>query len=1386
MKKKLTSALALIMASLMLVGLLSACGQKSGTDGVPTAVADYNNAKYTVAIESGTVTEQAAKAALPNATFSYINSQTDGYMAVKTGKVSAYAGDKSTFLCALKTGLDGLTYIDEPIGDSGRVAAGISPVTQVENAAELINGFISQVKSDGTLDDMYQRWVVDADYTMPETGEPSSPVRQLKIGTTGLAEPYTFYADNELTGYEIELIRRLAVYADAEIEIVTYNWDSIIPACATGKVDYVMSNLFDTEERRESISFSDPYMTVETVLIIPAATGASAKYTQVSDFNGAVIGSQTGSIFDAILAGSISGITNKYYDDISGLILALKNSDVDAIGLDEPVARLAAAQNPDLAVFPSVVEEDTYGLPMMKGSPLTDEVSSLISGFAADGTLDRLKDKWFSGDSEKMRIDMTEYSGYDTSNGVLRYIHDSTQCPMSYVNDDGSSAGYEVELVLMIGKALGRKVEVTQANFSALIASVATGAADIASGCISITDERRESVDFPSTHYEGGVVLLCRKADISSGDSSSPAISKLSDLYGKNIGVMTGSIYDGMTEEFINDAKILYYNNRTDMLQALKTKKIDAFLADLPAAKASHMSNPDVSYMEDMLADDSYGYIFAKAEKGVTLQGQMNEFLAKLESDGTLAQLDDIWLGTDESKKVVIPETELVSTNGTLRLATGNTSEPFAYVRDGKVVGYDIDVITRFCREYGYGLEIEVMDFSALINAVTSGRCDLGGGGVSITEERAESVNFSVPSYRGGVVVVARTADLTADTSADEDINFFTSLSNSFNKTFIRENRWKMIVSGLLVTILISVCSLAVGTVLGFGICLLRRSKNKAVAEITAAVIRFIQGIPIVVLLMVLYYVVFVSLDIDGVIIAVIGFSINFGVNCAEMMRAGIDAVDRGQWEAATALGFGRFKTFVKIIMPQAIRHFLPSYKGEFISMMKMTSVVGYIAIQDLTKASDIIRSRTYEALFPLIAVALIYFLLAWVLTALIGLIEIKTDPKKRSRKIKGVDTSAAAAQQAQLSYAGASGEMLIRLEHLKKVYPNVTPLSDVNAEINRGDVISIIGPSGTGKSTLLRMINRLEQPSGGKVFIEGRDMDDKKARIETGKRIGMVFQSFNLFAHLTVIENVMLAPVSILKISKQEAYNTALSLLKTVGLADKANSYPDELSGGQKQRVAIARTLAMNPEIILFDEPTSALDPTMVSEVLGVITSLAKQGLTMMIVTHEMRFARDVSTRVFYMDDGVIYEEGTPVKIFSSPEKELTRKFIFRIRSWEYEIRSKNFDFYGMNASLEDFCLRQFLTKKQLDVVLLVIEELVMQRLLPLCGENDDPQITLHFDCGEEGKELRLQLSYTGFGTDPLSAEQDELSARLLSGYVTEVPQSHTPTSSEFIFISR
>lgn len=346
----------------------------------------------------------------------------------------------------------------------------------------------------------------------------------------------------------------------------------------------------------------------------------------------------------------------------------------------------------------------------------------------------------------------------------------------------------------------------------------------------------------------------------------------------------------------------------------------------------------------------------------------------------------------------------------------------------------------------------------------------------------------------------------------------------------------------------------------------------------------------------------------------------------------------------------------------------------------------------------------------------------------------------------------------------------MITIKHLKKVYPNVTPLQDVNAEIQKGEVISIIGPSGTGKSTLLRCLNRLETPTSGEIYIDGISVLDKKTNLsKVRQKMGMVFQSFNLFAHKMIVENIMMGPMDLLHVSRQEAYDEALRLLDLVGLKDKALSYPDELSGGQKQRVAIARALAMKPEILLFDEPTSALDPTMVSEVLSVISGLAKQGMTMMIVTHEMRFAKDVSTRVFYMDQGVIYEEGTPEQIFEHPQKERTRAFVYRIRSWNFEIHSKTFDFLGMMGEIEKFATRQFLSRRQLNAIQISVEEILMNKLLPAVSENVDPNICLSLSAGEEGSEINLRISYDGIPKGVVD-KADEISESLLAKYLTIV----------------
>lgn len=241
--------------------------------------------------------------------------------------------------------------------------------------------------------------------------------------------------------------------------------------------------------------------------------------------------------------------------------------------------------------------------------------------------------------------------------------------------------------------------------------------------------------------------------------------------------------------------------------------------------------------------------------------------------------------------------------------------------------------------------------------------------------------------------------------------------------------------------------------------------------------------------------------------------------------------------------------------------------------------------------------------------------------------------------------------------------DVLIKVEDLCKSFDDMEVLKGVNAEIDKGDVMVVIGASGSGKSTFLRCLNLLEEPTGGSIYFEGVDITDKSVDINIHRqKMGMVFQQFNLFPHMTVLRNMTIGPMKLLKQSKAEAEKNAMALLERVGLADRAGAYPSQLSGGQKQRIAIVRALAMNPDVMLFDEPTSALDPEMVGEVLEVMKQLAKEGMTMVVVTHEMGFAREVGTKIVFVDEGVIVEQGSPKEFFDNPKSPRLKDFLSKV----------------------------------------------------------------------------------------------------------------------------
>ncbi|WP_105431304.1 amino acid ABC transporter permease/ATP-binding protein [Neorhizobium sp. T6_25] len=517
---------------------------------------------------------------------------------------------------------------------------------------------------------------------------------------------------------------------------------------------------------------------------------------------------------------------------------------------------------------------------------------------------------------------------------------------------------------------------------------------------------------------------------------------------------------------------------------------------------------------------------------------------------------------------------------------------------------------------------------------------------------------------------------------------------------------------GLGRTLLLTVLGALFGFILGTGLALARVSRSPLLVGVSWTYIWIFRSIPLIVLLLVLnnlgylYETITVGVPYTGInffswnttqlitpfAAAVLGLTLNQAAFASEIIRGGILSVDQGQLEAASALGLPRSRQASRIILPQAMRSILPTAFNDIIGLAKGTSQVYILALPELFYTIQIIYRRNLEVI-PLLMVATVWYLVILTVLSIIQhhierhyargalrnpppsifsslyrrfMPQVAAAPQAAETAVKAVQRRTEAAP-----LRSRGGEVTIH--GVSKSFGQLKVLDGVTLSVPAGSVTTILGQSGSGKSTLLRSINHLERVDDGFIAIDGeligyrqdgetlyelKEKDILKRRVE----VGMVFQNFNLFPHLTVLENVIEAPVTVRRIAREQAETEALDLLARVGLSDKANAYPRQLSGGQQQRVAIARALALKPKVLLFDEPTSALDPELVGEVLDVIKELARSGTTLIIVTHEIGFAREVSNLVVFMEQGRILETGTPDKVFSHPEHPRTAEFLAKV----------------------------------------------------------------------------------------------------------------------------
>lgn len=480
--------------------------------------------------------------------------------------------------------------------------------------------------------------------------------------------------------------------------------------------------------------------------------------------------------------------------------------------------------------------------------------------------------------------------------------------------------------------------------------------------------------------------------------------TSIADLDGHELGVQTSVLYEDLVKDRIPNANWHYYTMPNDMILALEANKISAYLIEDVGFVAQFAQHPELVALDEVAGVCEYKVVIGNNERQELLTQQMNEFIKKSKENGFLDDLYDYWVMNFDAETCVI-RTNPVSTNenGPVDIGIEGGYEPFSFESKNEFSdfsGFDVEFMLNFCAEYGYEAVFHSVPFESIAPAAETGKYDFGMN-IVYSDEREETATLSDTYYSCDIVFVLEGFN-------DTNPSFFEKMGNSFYKTFIKGERWKLFASGIGTTMLITVSSIVFGTILGFLAYMACRHGNLFANKVTGFFNWLIEGMPTIVFLMILYYIIFGNTKMSGTWVSIVGFSLIFACSMYDMLEVGCNAVGKGQVEASRALGYSDHQSFFKVILPQAAQHFLPIYKNDIVTLIKETSVVGYIAVMDLTKMSDLVRSRTYEAFFPLIATAIIYFILAGIMTTIVKRVQINIDPmhRKKEKILEGIRIS--------------------------------------------------------------------------------------------------------------------------------------------------------------------------------------------------------------------------------------------------------------------------------------------------------------------------------------------------------------------------------------------
>lgn len=728
-----TAAAVLLLAAL--TALFTGCAGKNSE--AITSFAQLDKPGTKIGVMFDLIEFDTLKKDYPNAEIIAYNDNPLGYKDVANGRIDAYVYARREMELAMENGTAGVRLLEENYSVNP-VAVGISPKTEIPDLQKKLNEFIAEAKADGTLDDMFRRWVVEVDGAMPDIPAAEHPQYHLRVGTVGTVMPYSYYIGTELTGYDIELAYRFGAWLGADVEFKIYDFSGIISAASSGDIDCIMSNLFKTAENEKVIPFSDDLFNVEITAMVRDTGAQAPAEVHPADYNGKKIGVLVGPLMEDAAKQFFPDSEYLYFDSYPDCVTALLTGKIDGFLGDEPGMISLHAEAPEIDYIHESLTENNYAFAFRKDDPesaaLCKELDDFLAKSWEDGTMEELAQIWLGNDEAKKTVDMTGLTG---ENGTVQVVTTSTDMPWSYIKD-GKNVGYDIDLVVRFCRERGYRLELGDMDFAGRIPAVQAGKYDFSTD-MNVTPEREEQVLFSSPTAHGGIVLAVKSSDIAPSEGSVPEYRSFAELRGKTVSMLNGAPFEELVKSKAPDVgDFSYYTNNPDMVLALKSGKTDAVLINNAIAALAVNRDDGIALFPQTLQDGVFGIAFAKG----SAEREAWQKACDAIPEETKQAAWEKWTGSDESAKA-LPEQDWPGANGTVQAAVCDTLEPMSYAGEGgELKGFDLEMILLMARELDVHVEFVGMEFSAILPYVQSGKAIMGAGSVIVTEERRQAVDF--------------------------------------------------------------------------------------------------------------------------------------------------------------------------------------------------------------------------------------------------------------------------------------------------------------------------------------------------------------------------------------------------------------------------------------------------------------------------------------------------------------------------------------------------------------------------------------------------------------------------------------------------------------------